>query len=165
MFLRNAWYVAAWDHEVGRELKPVKILGEEIVRVARGIETSPNQRIRAAQTTVSCPGQRVAPGATRRDREIKFVDADPVEIRLSLLRIGDVALAGVSGEVLTMIGTRLKKELGSKSLMITHCNGSSGYIPDDAAYEQVSYEIMTARVKRGCAENAIVKGIAGLMKK
>lgn len=31
MFLRNAWYVAAWDYEVGRELKPVKILGEEIV--------------------------------------------------------------------------------------------------------------------------------------
>ncbi len=141
------------------------ILGEEIVRVARAIETSPNQRIRAAQTTVLCPGQRLAQGATRRDREIKFVDADPVQIRLSLLRIGDVALAGVSGEVLTMIGTRLKKELGPKSLMITHCNGSSGYIPDDAAYDQVSYEIMTARVKRGCAENAIVKGIAGLMKK
>ncbi len=140
------------------------ILGEEIVRVARGIETSPNQRIRAAQTTVSCPGQRLAPGANRRDREIKFVDANPVEIRLSLLRIGDVALAGVSGEVLTMIGARLKKELGPKTVMITHCNGSSGYIPDDAAYDQVSYEIMTARVKRGCAENAIVKGFAGLMK-
>ena len=31
MFLRNAWYVAAWDREVGHELKPVKILGEEIV--------------------------------------------------------------------------------------------------------------------------------------
>ena len=31
MFLRNAWYVAAWDHEVGRQLQPVKVLGEEIV--------------------------------------------------------------------------------------------------------------------------------------
>ena len=36
MFLRNAWYVAAWDHEVGRELKPVKILGEEIVLYRKG---------------------------------------------------------------------------------------------------------------------------------
>ncbi|MEP9398914.1 aromatic ring-hydroxylating dioxygenase subunit alpha [Mesorhizobium sp. KR2-14] len=31
MFLKNAWYVAAWDHEVGRQLQPVKVLGEEIV--------------------------------------------------------------------------------------------------------------------------------------
>ena len=31
MFLRNAWYVAAWDHEVGQELMPVKLLGEEVV--------------------------------------------------------------------------------------------------------------------------------------
>lgn len=31
MFLRNAWYVAAWDHELGRELKPIRILGEEVV--------------------------------------------------------------------------------------------------------------------------------------
>ena len=31
MFLRNCWYVAAWDHEVGRDLKPFRILGEDIV--------------------------------------------------------------------------------------------------------------------------------------
>lgn len=31
MFLRNVWYVAAWDHEVGSGLKPIKVLGEEIV--------------------------------------------------------------------------------------------------------------------------------------
>jgi phenylpropionate dioxygenase-like ring-hydroxylating dioxygenase large terminal subunit len=31
MFLRNAWYVAAWEHEIGRSLLPTRILGEEIV--------------------------------------------------------------------------------------------------------------------------------------
>jgi phenylpropionate dioxygenase-like ring-hydroxylating dioxygenase large terminal subunit len=30
VFLKNAWYVAAWDHEVTRDLRPVTILGEEI---------------------------------------------------------------------------------------------------------------------------------------
>ena len=35
MFLKNAWYVAAWDHEVSRELKPVTILGEKIVLYRR----------------------------------------------------------------------------------------------------------------------------------
>ena len=31
MYLRNSWYVAAWDHEVGDSLFPVKMLGENIV--------------------------------------------------------------------------------------------------------------------------------------
>jgi phenylpropionate dioxygenase-like ring-hydroxylating dioxygenase large terminal subunit len=31
MFLKNAWYVAAWDHEVGRSLTPTTILGEPVV--------------------------------------------------------------------------------------------------------------------------------------
>ncbi len=32
MFLKNSWYVAAWDHEVPeKELKAVKLLGEAIV--------------------------------------------------------------------------------------------------------------------------------------
>lgn len=73
--------------------------------------------------------------------------------------INDIAIAGVSAEVLTNIASRLKLESPlTKTFMVTHCNGSSGYIPDDAAYDQVSYEITTTRVKRGCAENAIVNG-------
>ena len=31
MFLRNAWYVAAWDHEIGRALLPRTILNQNIV--------------------------------------------------------------------------------------------------------------------------------------
>ncbi|MCB1882860.1 MAG: aromatic ring-hydroxylating dioxygenase subunit alpha [Geminicoccaceae bacterium] len=31
MFLRNAWYVAAWDHEVTDGLVPVRVLGENVV--------------------------------------------------------------------------------------------------------------------------------------
>ena len=31
MFLRNAWYVAAWDHEVTRDLRAVRVLGDSIV--------------------------------------------------------------------------------------------------------------------------------------
>src|SRR3546814_1468158 len=31
MFLKNAWYVAANDHEIGRHLHATRILGEDIV--------------------------------------------------------------------------------------------------------------------------------------
>lgn len=150
----------------GTEFGPVadlgRILGEEVIRVAAQIQTSPRARIRGIEKVVSCPGQRFVRGS--RFPNYQFQDGDPVEIRLSLLMLNHIALAGVSGEVLTMIGQRLKKESPfSHTIMVTHCNGSSGYLPDDAAYAQISYEITTSRVKKGCAENAIVNGLLEMM--
>jgi len=154
-------------YRVGTDFRNVaalgRLLGEEVIRVADTIATSTRARIRGAQRVVTCPGKRTvqSPGS---NREYKIEDADPVPIRLSLLVINDIAIAGVSGEVLTNIGLRLKRESPfNRTLLVTHCNGSSGYIPDDAAYDQVSYEIITSRLKRGCAENAIVNGLVEMM--
>jgi len=142
-----------------------QMLGEAAVRVANSIRTSGEARVWGAQSVVTCAGRRVEPGSTPR-AEYKFTDSDPVKIRLGLLMIGQVAISGVSGEVLTSIGLRLKRESPfSQTMMVTHANGSSGYIPDDAAYEQVSYEITTTRLKPGCAEGEIVNGLLGLMRR
>lgn len=35
MFLKNAWYVAAWDDEITRELQQIMVLGEKICCSAR----------------------------------------------------------------------------------------------------------------------------------
>jgi hypothetical protein len=97
--------------------------------------------------------------------EYTFTDADPVTIRLGLLTINDVSLAGVSGEVFTLIAQRLQREsrAAGRTIMVTHTNGASGYIPNDAAFSQVSYEITASRLKPGCAEDGIVNGLLGLM--
>jgi hypothetical protein len=141
-----------------------KILGEEAVRVAGAIHTTGRARIWGSQQVVSCPGRTLEPGPLPRT-DYKWADSDPVSIRLALLMINDIALAGVSGEVMTMIHQRLRNESPvSRIVMVTHANGSSGYIPDDAAFDQVSYEITTSRLKPGCAERAIVNGFLKLMK-
>ena len=144
-----------------------RILAEEALRVAGGIRTSPRARIRGAQKVVSCPGQRAPKGVSpARDLNIQFEDAPPVDIRLSLVMVGQVAIAGVSGEVLTRIGERLKKESPfTRTMMVTHANGSSSYLPDDDSYKRVSYEIVTSRVKPGCAEAAIVNGLVEMMER
>jgi hypothetical protein len=140
-----------------------KILGEAAVRAAATIKTAPDVALRGAHKVVTCPGRRVEPGPTPR-AEYKFNDADPVTIRLSLLTINDVALAGVSGEVFTLIAQRLQKESPARhTVMVTHTNGSSGYIPNDAAFEPVSYEVTASRLKPGCAEGAIVTGFLELI--
>jgi neutral ceramidase len=141
-----------------------KVLGEESVRVAEGIHTSDGIQLSGKQQEITCPGRKVTGGPLPR-KDYTWEDAEPVSIRLSLLKIGDIALAGVSGEVLTMINEHLKeKEVPSRHVvMLTHTNGSSGYIPDDAAFAQVSYEITTSHLKPGCAEKAIVNGFLKMM--
>jgi neutral ceramidase len=140
-----------------------KILGEESVRVAEGIHTTEHASITGKQQEITCPGRKVALGPLPR-KDYTWEDADPVSIRLSLLKIGDIALAGVSGEVLTMINEHLKKETPSGHIvMVTHANGSSGYIPNDAAFAQVSYEITASHLKPGCADNGITTAFAKMM--
>jgi neutral ceramidase len=137
-----------------------RIMGEESVRVANSIQTMASQAtITGAQREISCPGQRVTPGPVPRAR-YTFEDIDPVKIHLSLIRINDVALTGVSGEVFTNISLRLKRESPlSATVMVTHANGSSGYIPSDDGYDHISYENTASHLKPSCAEKGIVNGL------
>lgn len=141
-----------------------RILGEETVRVANNIKSLSSQAsIWGSQQVINCPGRKVEPGLHPRG-VYKFEDAPPVNIRLSLLMLNNVALTGVSGEVLTPIYERLKKESPFRNtIMVTHANGLSGYIPNDAAYKQVSYEITATHLKPGCAESGIVNGLIDMM--
>jgi Neutral/alkaline non-lysosomal ceramidase, N-terminal len=141
-----------------------RILGEETVRVANNInDLSSQASIWGSQRVIHCPGRKVVPGLHPRG-VFKFEDAAPVNIRLSLLMLNKIALTGVSGEVLTPIYLRLERESPfHRTIMVTHANGLSGYIPNDAAYKQVSYEITTTHLKPGCAEGGIVNGLVDMM--
>jgi Neutral/alkaline non-lysosomal ceramidase, N-terminal len=141
-----------------------RILGEETVRVANSIkDLSSNASVWGTQRVIHCPGRKVVPGPHPHG-VFKFEDADPVNIRLSLLMLNKIALAGVSGEVLTPIYLHLEKESPFQdTIMVTHVNGLSGYIPNDAAYKEVSYEITTTHLKPGCAEGGIVNSLVDMM--
>jgi hypothetical protein len=141
-----------------------RTLGEESVRVANQITVMSSQaRISSSQRVITCPGRKVEPGDRPR-AEYKFADSDPVNIRLSLLRLNDVVFAGVSGEVFTSIYQRLKEQSPLNMVMVTHANGSSGYIPSDDAFDQIGYEITTSHLKPGCAESGIVNSLLEMMR-
>uniref|UniRef100_Q026K4 Neutral ceramidase n=1 Tax=Solibacter usitatus (strain Ellin6076) TaxID=234267 RepID=Q026K4_SOLUE len=143
-----------------------QFLGEEVLHVMRGMDRPESSaRIYANQKTVSCPGrQRTDTG--RAGNPGTYKDADPVELRLSLLVVGDIAFSGVNGEVFNLIAQRLKKESKfAHTMMATLTNGAarSGYIPNDAAFGYNTFEVLSSRLKPGCAESAIVNGILDLM--
>lgn len=143
-----------------------QLLGEEVLYVMRGPERrSASVPIAAGVTTVTCPG-RERTNEGRAGFEGTYKDAAPVEIRLGLLRIGEVMIGAVNAEVFNPIAQRLKRESPVKATMMTTLtNGSarSGYIPDDESYGKYTFEVLSSRLKPGCAETAIVKGLLGLI--
>jgi hypothetical protein len=143
-----------------------QFLGEEVLYVMRGIaRMQTSAALRGTSSTVSCPG-RERTNQGRAGFEGTYKDANPVEIRLGLLRIGDVMIGAVNAEIFTPIAQRLKRESPHKAtMMATLTNGSarSGYIPDDASYGKYTFEVLSSRLKPGCAETSIVNGILALM--
>ena len=116
MFLRNAWYVAAWDHEITREPKQIRVLGDRIVvfRTEAGapaalIDACPHRKLPLSKgrirgdtiecgyhgLTFDCTGTCVrVPGQDRIPASAN-IHSYPVESRYGLVWIwmGDPALA------------------------------------------------------------------------
>ena len=132
------------------------LVGAEVVRVARSVtKLSSAGRVRAADRVVSCPVKRgVDVMADMKQEDVPFVD-----LRIGLILLGQIALVGVSGEVVTRICQRLRRESPQAStILISIVNDRIGYIADDEAYDRPTHEVNGSPVRRGYAENAIVSG-------
>ncbi|MBN1873275.1 MAG: hypothetical protein JXA33_03525 [Anaerolineae bacterium] len=142
-----------------------QLLGEEVIRVMENItRTSSEIRIWGALNPISCPGRRRTDSG-REGTPGTYEDADPINIRLGLLVIDRIALVAITGEPYTIIGQRLKQAAPyRKTVVVTNANGrSAGYIPDDAAYERHTFQVLNTRIKKGYAEQAIINTALDLM--
>jgi neutral ceramidase len=135
----------------GNDFKDVEaiglVLGEEIVKVAGNINTQKGGTVRIIQREIEVPGKEKT--ATRMPGE-QIVQGKPVKLRFSVMKIGSVVFAGISGELMTSIGMKIKDQSPfSNTIIVTHNNGSSGYICTDEAYKEGGYEPMVSRTMPG----------------
>ncbi len=145
------------------------MIGSTAVRVMReSMDPTDAARIWAAQETFACPG-RVRLDADNPARENVFPgykDGPDVDLKVGLLRIGDINLVTVNGEVYSQIAMRLKATApANKTIMVTLANGmaNSGYIYSDDAYSHLTFQVIGSRLKPGCAEGKIVSTALDLM--
>ena len=157
-----------------------QVLGVEVVQTANRIERmTPVAHIEAAERVVSCPtkppsqppsgqpsGPPSGPPAGGMFGPLKGPVPQPtkpltaMDLHLQLIRINQIAITGVSGEVFTNIYWHLKKDSPfTNTIMVTMANDRIGYIPDEADYDR----IRNASLARGCAENAIVDNLVEMM--
>ena len=143
-----------------------QFLGEEVLHVMRGMQRMDSEvQIYGGQKTISCPG-RERTNSGRAGFEGTYKEGPPVEIRLGLLRVGDIAIGAVNAEIFNLIAQRLKHESPyTATMMATLTNGMarSGYIPNDAGYGMYTFEVLSSRLQPGCAETSIVNGILDLI--
>jgi len=139
------------------------VLAKAVLTVVAGMQPgSGDVKISTSAKTVSCPTRKETFGKTT--AEATAGEGPPAQIPLNLIRIGDIAVAGVGGNVGSQINQKFKAASSlPQSTMITVTSGSAGYILDDATLANPG-QIKTGSLKAGCAENAIVQGLVEAIK-
>ena len=145
-----------------------QMLGEEILHVMRETLGQPSRdtTLRGDTRTLACPARRRTDSG-RAGYPGTYVDADDVTLRLGALRIGDVYIGAVDGEVYSGIAQRLKRESPFRNTMMTTlANGmaGTGYIPSEDAFGRNVFTVLSSRLKPGCAEAGIVNGLLEMMR-
>ena len=137
-------------------------LGKESLRVAKEVKTFSTARINALQRVISLPTKETDKDP-RKVLQPNSTENDSLRVRLSVVKIGNIILTGVSGEVFNEISVKMRKQSPyAFTFMITHCNGSSGYLVTDDAYAEGGYEVNSTKAKSG-AEKAIIENLLAMI--
>jgi hypothetical protein len=139
------------------------MVGAEVVRLADSIQpTVASARVEADERVFSCPLKQ----GINQMADMKQVQVTSVPIRLGLIMIDRIALASVSGEVVTNIYSHLRKASPlANTILVTLANDRVGYLADDAAYDTPIFEVNGTPAARGCAENGIVNGLVDMIER
>jgi neutral ceramidase len=105
-----------------------QMMGEEVKRVMRLMDPksmSTSGNIAAAQKMIALPARTRTSGQQRAGVDAVYTDAPDASLRLSLLMIDDIALAGGSAEIYNMIAVKFKRESPiGRSIFVLMVNGS-----------------------------------------
>lgn len=148
-----------------------QMIGTTAVRVMReDMQPVDAASLWAAHETFSVPG-RTRLDADNPARENVFPgykDGPDVNLKVGVMRIGDIHFVTVNGEIYTNIGLGIKKASpASKTLVVTLANGraNSGYIYSDDAYPHLTFQVIGSRLKPGYAEKNIIATAVKLLNK
>lgn len=160
----DPWYrvLPDFNTEPGWIPEPVllgSLLGEEVIHVFRNIkEVNPGGEINTSFATIECPRRKMA---ENNDRIAEEDQRTTIPVNITVARVGDnVAFVGFNVEMLTEIGMAIKSGSPYKhTFVITHCNGSSGYLPPAELYKEGGYEVNSTRFEIGSADMVVKKAL------
>jgi len=148
----DPWYrvLPGFDTTNGWVPEPVLLgtmLGEEVAHVLRGMQKSAsNGPVNSRIETIDLPGK--PRGEAQADAAGR-----PVAFTISVGCVGDIAFVGLGGEVFNEIGRAIKAASPfPHTVVMTHCNNASGYVPTRASYAEGGYEVQSSPFAPGADE-------------
>ena len=145
------------------------MIGTTVTRIMReDIQPVDTATIWAGAQGITCPGrQRLDADNPSRENVLPgYKEGPDVNMRVGLLRIGDIDFVALNGEAYSEIGMKLKASApANKTLFVGLANGmaNSGYIYSDAAYSHLTFQVIGSRLMPGCAEKKIISTAIELM--
>jgi len=135
-----------------------KALGGEALRRLQFAATSDDVTLNALKKEIRFPIKTVSS-----PEEVKDVDKtmDYITSEIQVLRLGDIYLLGLPGEILVEVGLEIKRRAGVEKLfVISLSNDSIGYVCHSQAYEEGGYEPGSGtNLAKGAGEIMIKEGL------
>lgn len=98
--------------------------------------------------------------AARRDRDLGRMQAETLRTTVQALRIGNVGIVGVPGELFVELGLDLKERSPLEPTFVVElANDSIGYIPTRKAFDEGGYEATSTVLAPGAGEMLIDAGL------
>lgn len=142
-----------------------KCVGEGAYYILNSLVEEHVRDILKANANIKCKEGTYAIQAFEEEVFVDGVVGDPVPYQLSLLKIDDINILGINAEVVTSIGEAIRDTINKENtILITHAQGSIGYVCDDWQYEYQSFETGMAAAKRGAAEPAFAEAFSEMVK-
>jgi hypothetical protein len=115
-----------------------KALGGEALRRLQMVTTSGSATLMGLKKEIKFPTKKVPSpnGKADDDKTTNYVTTE-----IQVLRLGEIYILGLAGEILVEVGLEIKKRAGLKNLFIvTVSNDTIGYVCHSRAYEEGGYE-------------------------
>ncbi len=112
-----------------------KAIGAEAVRKLQSVTTTGDVVLGGMSRQVTFPLKK-APSDN-----VNATGAQSITTEIQVLRLGDIYLLGLPGEVLVEVGSEIRKKAGMEKLLIaTVANDAIGYVCHSRAYDEGGYE-------------------------
>ena len=127
-----------------------KAIGGEALRKMQFVGTSGDVTLKALKKEVRFTKKKPSSSEEAKDGDT----TEYITTEIQVLRLGDIYILGLPGEVLVEVGLEIKRRAGLEKLfVISICNDSIGYVCHERAYEEGGYESGTGtNLAKGAGE-------------
>jgi len=135
-----------------------KAVGSEALRRLQMVTTTGSAALKALKKEIKFPTKKTpSPDETVDDDKT----TDYITTEIQVLRLGDIYILGLPGEILVEVGLEIKKRAGLENLFVVSLsNDTIGYVCHSQAYEEGGYEpVSGTNLAKGAGEIMIKQAL------